>query len=870
MVLPSRMSSASASPLVRRLVTWAVAALPLLVLGAVLAVHRVPDTVRAASVDLTGEYLKSADDHPDYAREDFQAQGWEKITLPMFVPGAQSAVWARRHFTLPPELANQPLFFMAGSFWPGTEVYINGQRVGAQDLYTRGVKPELFGGEGWEVPAGVARAGDNVLALRMTSLVVWDSRIILGAREPVRDYFLLNSDLKRTILNGQLGLLAFFIALVAIFWRQEEHKEEKARYGITLHLLAAALIYVAINVGVGGMQELTPLNTLLDWLSIIYFTGCLFEWTQLYVLHRRSRARWVFRGFYAAYFVLLTGLWAAGKYAGMHQAWPPVAGSLLIPLVWATVGSVRGSITQWRALGPIVLFTMVPFLVTTLLDILGPQGQLGSFHPPKLSTIATANVGILASVLIVGDFLRISYENKDLTSSLSQSNAELAVALAKANESVRLKGEFVANVSHELRTPLNAIVNIPEGLLEAFGKQKVASCSSCSSTFELAEGEPVNESTECPECHQKGTLSVAERWSLQREADEMIDLLGLLTRSGRSLLQLVDNVLDFSRLDAGKMSLALDQVGVEPTVAQAVDGLRPLAQQRSIDLKVEPLDPEWRLRADPVKLTQVLVNLVGNAIKFSPEGTQVTVAAKWEPATSSYLFSVRDRGVGVPSDAQALIFETFRQADGSHTRRFGGTGLGLSIARQLVEMHEGQIWVESEGADRGSTFLFRLPGGGPRGRRSNPALAAAGGAQGRTILVVDDDPVAIEATRLALRPLGHRVVGLPDPRRFAEALEKERPDLMIMEAVMARMSPLILLQKVRASEQGRSLPVIVASELQDQKDAFVAYGASWITKPWTTEGLLEEVRHKLSEAPSAAAPPPGAVAAAPAQQTTTH
>jgi len=840
--------------------TWAVAALPILVFGAVFAVHRLPDGVRAASVDLTGEYLKSANDDPAYAQESFQPQGWDKINLPMFVPGAQSAVWARRHFTLPPELVNQPLFFMAGSFWPGTEVYINGQRVGAQDLYTRGVKPEIFGFEGWEVPAGVARAGDNVLALRMTSLVVWDNRIILGAREPVRDYFLRNSDLKKLILHGQLLLLAFFMALVAIFWRQEEDKDEKARYGITLHLLAASAFYTGLNVGVGGMKELTPFNTLLYWLSIIYFTGCLFEWTQLYVLHRKGRARLVFRAVYAAQFALLTGLWVTKSYAGMYQAWPPVAGSLLIPLVWSTVSSVRGSIRQWRELGPIVLFAMVPFLVTTLVDILGPLGQLGPLHPPKLSTLGTANVGILASVLIVGDFLRISYENKDLTASLSQTNSELAVALAKANESVRLKGEFVANVSHELRTPLNAIVNIPEGLLEAFGKQQQAACAGCHSSFELAPGEKVDAATECPECHEKGTLAAAEKWALKRDADEIISLLDLLTRSGRNLLQLVDNVLDFSRLDAGKMSLTLDEVLPEHAVTQAVDGLKPLAAQRSIDLRLEPVDPAWRLRADPVKLNQVLVNLVGNALKFSPDGSAVTVGVRYEADGGSYVFWVRDQGEGVPSDAQALIFETFRQVDGSHTRRFGGTGLGLSIARQLVEMHDGQIWVESEGANRGSTFLFRLPRAGPRGRKSNPALPALG-ALGRTILVVDDDPVAIETTRLALRPLGHRVVGLTDPRRFAEALEKERPDLMIMEAVLARMSPLTLLQKVRASERGRGLPVVVTSELLDQREAFLAYGASWLTKPWTADHLLEEVRRRMAEAAPAAparshAPPP--------------
>ncbi|HVE82492.1 MAG TPA: ATP-binding protein [Myxococcales bacterium] len=835
------MTSAS----LRRLFTWCVALLPVLVFGTVIALHQLPADVRAQSVQLAGEYRKSTSDDPAYAREAVDDAGWEAIHLPMFIPGAQSAVWARRHFTLPPALAGQPLFFMAGGFWPGTEVYLNGQRVGVQDEYTRGTKPEIFGTEGWDVPAGVARAGDNVLSLRMTSLVLWDSRMILGAREPVRSYFLLNSDVKKLILHGQLLLLAFFTVLVAVFYTQAEDRAEKGRYGITLHMLLAAVIYTAINVGVGRMRELTPGNALLIWLSIIYFTGCLFEWIELYVLHRRGRARRVFRAIYGAVSLLLAGLWVAGQYGAMFQAWPPISAFLLIPLSWSAVNAVRGAVAQWkRGLGPILLCGMGLFLLSTLVDILTP---LGVMNFPRITPIGTATVGILAAVLIVADFLRISYENKDLTSSLSHSNAELATALAKANEAVRLKGEFVANVSHELRTPLNAIVNIPEGLLEAFGKQPIATCGSCGSTFEVGPGEKVDGSTECPDCHRKGTLKAGDKWALQRDATEMIDLLELLTRSGRSLLQLVDNVLDFSRLDAGKMSLSPDEVAVESFVTQAVDGLRPLAAQRPITLKVEPPDPSWRLRADPVKLTQVLVNLVANAIKFSPEQGEVVVKVAYEPGTSSYLFQVKDQGAGVPKDAQALIFETFRQADGSHTRRFGGTGLGLSIARQLVEMHDGQIWVESEGTNHGSTFLFRLPKAGPRARRSNPALAA-GGMQGPTILVVDDDPVAIEATRLAIRPLGYRVVGLSDPRRFAEEMDKERPDLMIMDAVMARMSGLTLLQKVRASERGRVLPVIVASELADQKDAFLAHQAAWLNKPWTADLLREEVRKQLAHA----------------------
>lgn len=238
---------------------------------------------------------------------------------------------------------------------------------------------------------------------------------------------------------------------------------------------------------------------------------------------------------------------------------------------------------------------------------------------------------------------------------------ERAVELMQAN---RLKSEFLARVSHELRTPMNSINGYSEMLLRQ--------------TY--------------------GALN-------EKQADRVERIL----RNGRNLLALIDDLLDLSRIDSGRMELHLESVDVREEVNAAIYNLESQASARGLYLRYEPAENLPMVYADATRLRQIIVNLLGNAIKFTKQGgVSVRSQLTYEGERAFVLTVVRDTGIGIRPEDQAIIFDEFRQADGSITREYGGTGLGLAITRKLVEMMGGRIWVESE-VGVGSAFSFTLP-----------------------------------------------------------------------------------------------------------------------------------------------------------------
>jgi signal transduction histidine kinase len=260
-------------------------------------------------------------------------------------------------------------------------------------------------------------------------------------------------------------------------------------------------------------------------------------------------------------------------------------------------------------------------------------------------------------------------ERARLFEEVEKARAELenrATALEEANASLleldRLKSQFLANISHELRTPLNSIIGFSEVLID-----------------------------EIP-----GTVNGEQQEFLQ-------DILD----SGQHLLALINDLLDFSKIEAGRMALEPSTFGVKSLFDELRNSVAPLIDRKSQRLVFQQDDAVPPLTADHLRIKQVFINLLSNANKFTPEGGFITVSCRLaEP--DMLLFTIQDTGIGIRPEDQDIIFEEFRQVDGSMTREVSGSGLGLAISKQIVEMHQGKIWVESE-LGQGSTFFIRLP-----------------------------------------------------------------------------------------------------------------------------------------------------------------
>ena len=247
----------------------------------------------------------------------------------------------------------------------------------------------------------------------------------------------------------------------------------------------------------------------------------------------------------------------------------------------------------------------------------------------------------------------LTIQNARIFSEIEEKGRELA-------EASQHKSQFLANMSHELRTPLNAILGYTELILDSV----------------------------------YGDMPEKARNVLDR-----------VQRNGRHLLGLINDVLDLSKIEAGQLTLSLSDYSLNSVIRTVFSAVEPLANQKQIRLKIE-VAPELPLgRGDEQRLTQVLLNLVGNAIKFTDLGE---VSITGSAANGSFTVAVRDTGPGISTTDQAKLFQEFQQADNSITRKKGGTGLGLAISKRIIEMHGGKIWVDSV-AGQGSTFSFALP-----------------------------------------------------------------------------------------------------------------------------------------------------------------
>jgi signal transduction histidine kinase len=330
------------------------------------------------------------------------------------------------------------------------------------------------------------------------------------------------------------------------------------------------------------------------------------------------------------------------------------------------------------------------------------------------SFIYTFEYAITALLLSMGYVLLMRFgEPRDDVSasdrSPTETNTDLAVALEQTNESIRLKTELLAFIAHELRAPLNAIINLPEGLNAQFQSKSRIVCGGCEAEFELEEGETLDEHVVCSACGAAG-LKEKRRKYFVGDADKAQACLTTVSRAGTHLLGLVNDVLDASKLELGRAVIVPSLFDPIALIAEVIDSAQTVADKKHVSIRIIKAPegtPTGPIVADRVKLGQVLYNLIGNAIKFSPDNAAVEVSYS-EPSPGESVICVRDYGIGIDKADHRVIFEKFKQVDRGATGNDSGAGLGLAISKGLVELHGGRIWVESRKGN-GASFFVHLP-----------------------------------------------------------------------------------------------------------------------------------------------------------------
>ncbi len=368
-------------------------------------------------------------------------------------------------------------------------------------------------------------------------------------------------------------------------------------------------------------------------------------------------------------------------------------------------------------------------------------------------------------------------------------------AVEEMRELDRVKSQFLANMSHELRTPLNSVIGFSRVILKGI------------------DG-PINET---------------------QEQD-----ITAIYNSGMHLLNMINEILDLSKIEAGKMELQFDDVNISDVINSAISTAAGLVKDKPIELiqKVPATLPT--VQADEIRLSQVLINLISNAVKFTEKGS-ITVEASLQKNAqnkSEILVTVTDTGIGIAKEDQNKLFQRFSQVDDSPTRKTGGTGLGLSICRSFIEMHGGKIGLLHSEVGKGSVFFFTIPA-----PESTSAINLDHLINGENVILsIDDDAQVISLYDRFLRPHGYEVVPLTDPTQAVQKARELKPFAITLDIMMPQKDGWQVLKDLKKDEQTRNIPIMICSILEEEEKGFNLGASEYLVKPFLQDDLASAIQ----------------------------